>query len=79
MIVRLPALNNCRINNHNVSAHTLEKEFDENTQTSDRCIFFVICHDCGLKRTEIWTRSNWFLRNACKAINVPVRTLAQLQ
>ena len=52
MAVRLPALNNCRINNHNISAHTLEKEFDD-TQKSDRRIFFVICHDCGLKRMEM--------------------------
>jgi hypothetical protein len=75
MSVRLLGLNNCRINNHIISAQTIEKEIDENTQTSDRCVFLVICHNCGLKRTEIWTRSNWFLRNACKPINEPIMTL----
>jgi hypothetical protein len=76
MSVRLLGLNNCRINNHNISAQMLEKEIDENTQTSNRCTFLVTCHDCGLERKEIWTRSNWFLRNACKAINEPIMTLA---
>jgi hypothetical protein len=76
MSVRLLGLDNCRINNHNISAQTLEKEIDENTQTSYRCIFLVTCHDCGLKKTEVWTRSNWFLRNACEAINEPIVTLA---
>jgi hypothetical protein len=76
MSVRLLGLNNCRINNHNISSQTLEKEFDENTQKSDRCIFLVTCHDCGFQRREIWTRSSWFLRNANKAINEPIMTLA---
>lgn len=76
MSVRLLGLNNCRINNHNISAQTLEKEIDENTQKLDRCIFIVTCHDCGLQRREIWTRSNWFLRNANEVINEPIMTLA---
>ena len=76
MSVRLLGLNNCRINNHNISSQTLEKEIDENTQKLDRCIFLVTCHDCGLQKREIWTRSNWFLRNANEATYEPIMTLA---
>jgi hypothetical protein len=65
MSVRLLGLNNCRIRNHTLSAKMFEKEIDDDdiTQTPDRCVFLVRCHDCGHEWEETWTTSRWFIRN----------------
>jgi hypothetical protein len=62
MSVRLVGLNNCRIRNHTLSTQMFEKEIDDDTQISDRCIFLVKCHNCNHEWEEIWTRSRWFLK-----------------
>ena len=73
MSVKLLGLNNCRIHNHTLSATMFEKEIDDsNTQTSDRCIFIVKCHNCGHELKETWTRSSWFLKNGYTTMNGPL-------
>ena len=76
MSVKLLGLNNCRIHNHTLSARMFEKEIDDsNTQTSDRCIFIVKCHNCGREWEETWTRSRWFLKNGHSIVEKPLMTI----
>jgi hypothetical protein len=75
MSVRLVELNNCRIRNHTLSAQIFDRETDDDTQISDRCVFIVRCHDCGNKWKEIWTRSRWFIKKGHNTMNKPLMTI----